>query len=173
MRRRNSPWFTNYAAFSSILFLQKWHHLEMQVCWQLKRAVFCEEIPFYIKNFQAWKNLRWIYNSFKFIFQPSLVGNIFFKAIYMQIFIWGKERLSEVNRQATPPALQYTLLKAKGLLSATTVERWTSSNGFVVGPVALFPRCCIREETGGHVVLSVRWAVEHLYICTDSQAKFG
>lgn len=146
--------------------------LKCRCAGSLKDLRFVNRFHFMYINFQAWKNLRWIYNSFKFIFQPSLVGNIFFKAIYMQIFIWGKERLCEVNRQAIPHALRYIFWKANVLLSATTVERWTSNNGFGVGLVALFPHCCISEQTRGRIILSVRWAVEHLYVCTCSQAKF-
>lgn len=64
--------------------------------------------------------------------------------------------MNEVKRQATPHALHYIFLKARVLPSATTAERRSSSNAFVVGPVALFPHCCVREQTRGHEALLAR-----------------
>lgn len=119
----------------------------------LKELHFVKTFHFIDKFLSLGKNLWWIYNSFKLIFPPSLVANTFFQAIYMQISIDTK-RVNEENRQDTPHTLQYIFLKV--LLSAKTVERNSSISVFDVGPVALFPHHCIREQTRGHVEHLVR-----------------
>lgn len=101
----------------------------------LKELHFVKRFHFIYKFLCFVKNLWWIYNSVRFLFPPSLVVNIFFQAIYMQISIETKE--SEWGKQTS-----YTIYITAYFIKSSPFS-WSIS-GFDVGPIALFAHHCIQ-----------------------------